>query len=343
MKNIKIKHLLLVLLLTNCSKTENPEYIEYLLFNITTLTVKTSPVINISATSASSGGEVLAPYATIITRGMCWSTNSNPTTTDNFTNDGTDSGVFSTILTGLTHNTTYYVRAYATDSIGTSYGEELSFTTDITLPTLTDYDGNVYKAVQIGNQVWMAENLKVTHYSNGDTIPYVESNTDWDELSDYDIDDAYCFYNNDSNSDYGALYTWSAATNKTNGSSSNPSGVQGVCPTGWHVPSDAEWTELTDYLGGTEIAGGKLKDTTHWFKPYTATNESGFSALPGGFRETDGYFAGEFIEKTLEGYWWSATESGMYGNNRRISYIRAECYHEMHKKSSGLSVRCVMD
>ena len=119
-------------------------------------------------------------------------------------------------------------------------------------PTLVDYDGNFYQTVQIGNQVWMTENLKVTHYADGTTIPLVTDNTAWGNLDDNNTDKAYCYYNNDANGEgdiYGTLYTWAAAMNGASSSSANPSGVQGVCPTGWHLPSNAEWTELTDYLG----------------------------------------------------------------------------------------------
>ena len=125
--------------------------------------------------------------------------------------------------------------------------------------TCKDYDTNDYTSVTIGNQVWMAENLKATHYPNGTAIPYVTDNTAWGNLGDNNTDDAYCYYNNNAGGEagtYGALYTWAAAMgDNAVSSSTNPSGVQGACPAGWHLPSDAEWTELTDYLGGTSVAG----------------------------------------------------------------------------------------
>ena len=207
---------------------------------------------------------------------------------------------------------------------------------------VTDYDGNHYNAVLIGNQIWMAENLKVTHYPNGDPIPLVTNNTDWANLADTNTDDAYCFYNNDANSNYGVLYTYAAAIgdNWTRDNTVN----QGVCPDGWHLPTDAEWQELVDYLGGSTIAGGKMKETgtLHWNGPNTgATNESGFSALPGGFRNTGN---GLFYEAGTYGYWWSATEySSTHAYGRFLGYGSAEVGRNNYVKSDGFSVRCIKD
>ncbi len=207
---------------------------------------------------------------------------------------------------------------------------------------LTDIDGNTYTSVIIGGKEWMAENLKVTHYPNGDPIPLVTDNTAWDNLGNNNTDDAYCYYNNDVNSIYGALYTYAAAI----GDNWEKDLVenQGVCPDGWHLPSDAEWTELTDYLGGEAVAGGKLKEagTTHWIAPNAgATNESGFTALPGGGRVGN---YGTFFGLGYNGYWWSVTQ----GNNskawRRSLYCRNSVVSRyFSNKSPGFSVRCVRD
>ena len=208
-----------------------------------------------------------------------------------------------------------------------------------------DYDGNVYGAVKIGNQIWMAENLKVTHYPDGTPIPLVTDNTAWGNLGNNNTDDAYCFYNNDANSEYGALYTWAAAMgDNAVSSNTNPSGVQGVCPAGWHLPSDAELTELADYLGGTSIAGGKLKETgtTHWNSPNTgATNESGFSALPGGYRNSN---SGSFNAQNFYGYLWSTTEDvATIVWYRYLTYNNSNVYRNDDYKSLGFSVRCLRD
>ena len=207
---------------------------------------------------------------------------------------------------------------------------------------LTDYDGNNYKTVTIGQQVWMAEDLKVTHYPNGDTIPHITDNTAWANLNANNTDDAYCFYNNDNTTDYGALYTYAAAIGD-DWTKDNADG-QGVCPDGWHLPTDAEWTTLTDYLGGESVAGGKIKEigTTHWISPNTgATNSSSFSALPGGYRYGS---TGTFRTAGYRGLWWSATEyNGYYAYCRGLRYNYSDVSRSYDPKSGGFSVRCVRD
>ena len=207
--------------------------------------------------------------------------------------------------------------------------------------TFTDQrDGQVYKWIKIGDQIWMAENLRATFYPDGSAIPLVTDNSAWKKLDDNNTDDAYCFYNNDPNSEYGALYTYAAAIgdNWTRDNNVN----QGVCPNGWHLPSDAEWQELIDYLGG--VAGGKLKETgtTHWNSPNTgATNESGFTALPGGGRDN---YLGTFSTAGYVGYWWSASErSGTIAYLRYLHYYYAVALRDYGYKSNGYSVRCVRD
>lgn len=144
--------------------------------------------------------------------------------------------------------------------------------------TLSDINGNIYKTVQIGSQKWMAENLKATRYRNGDSIRFVIDDADWRNAVD-----AYCYYENDSNiaKIYGYLYNFKAA-----------SSPKLICPNGWHVPTDADWMELTNYLGGGKTAGGKLKDTIYWASPNVgATNGYGFSALPSGIRDYNGLYS----------------------------------------------------
>ena len=199
---------------------------------------------------------------------------------------------------------------------------------------ITDVDGNVYKTVVIGSQTWMAENLKVSKYNNGTTIPNITDSAQWSQLTT----GAWCYYSNDliNNAKYGKLYNWYAVSPTTNGN-------KNVCPTGWHVPTDAEWTVLTNYLGGETVAGGKMKEvgTTSWNSPnIDATNTSLFTGLPGGYRYNFGYYGniGNF------GNWWSSTEYttnsafsrflyGSNGNATRGSYV----------KYYGLSVRCLRD
>ena len=216
--------------------------------------------------------------------------------------------------------------------------------TGLKAQTVTDIDGNVYNTVTIGTQVWMKENLKTTQYDDSTAIPLVTGDSNWDALTA--TDKAYCWYDDDSATNantYGALYTWSAAMNGADSSSSSPSGIQDVCPTGWHLPSDDEWTTLTDYLGGTDVAGGKLKETstTHWQSPNTgATNESGFTALPGGNRGSDG--TSRYIGSSV--YWWSSTEANSsYAWSRSLHYGGGYVDRIYGNKQDGFYVRCIND
>jgi uncharacterized protein (TIGR02145 family) len=308
----------------------------------------TASVTDITTGSATSGGNITDDGGAAITaRGVCWNTTGSPTTTDSKTTDGSGTGIFISNLTGLSENYTYYVRAYATNSYGTGYGQEISFTTK---DYLTDYDGNIYETVKLGNQVWMAENLKVTNYPNGSAIPHVTDNTSWANLGDNSTDDAYCFYNNNSSSEYGALYTYAAALN--------------ACPAGWHLPSDAEWTELENYLadngynydgtigGGTAKIAKAMATASGWSLSSTTgavgnsdypakRNASGFSALPGGRRnESSGTFdyAGDY------GSGWSSTEySSSRAYYRNLGYSSAYMYRGHFNKSYGFNVRCIRD
>jgi uncharacterized protein (TIGR02145 family) len=240
------------------------------------------------------------------------------------------------------------------DSIKESILSELIFYISDSA-TIKDIDNNSYKAVKIGNQWWMAENLKVTRYADGTAIPLVEDSAAWVALG-Y-TDQAYCWYDNStSNRDtYGGLYTWAAAMNGAESSGVNPSGVQGACPNGWHLPSDAEWMELEIHLGmdqanaddwgwrGTD-EGGKMKEvgTSHWNSPNTgATNESRFSAIPVGFRDSE---LGGFLEEGNYATFWSATEAGeSISWYRSLFYDRADVDRNNAEMNIGLSVRCVKD
>lgn len=197
---------------------------------------------------------------------------------------------------------------------------------------VTDADGNTYKTISIGTQVWLTENLNVSKYRNGASILNITNDMTWGGL---DIG-AYCNYNNLATSGYGLLYNWHALNDS-----------RGICPTGWHVPSDKEWKTLIDCLGGTDSAGDKLREegTAHWNNPnFGATNESGFTALPGGQR----HFSGGFYGLGESGFWWSSTEWGdiccaykfgitIYDTS---TWLR---YHEEESKKAGLSIRCIID
>jgi uncharacterized protein (TIGR02145 family) len=198
--------------------------------------------------------------------------------------------------------------------------------------TIKDIDGNVYTSVTIGTQVWMVENLKTTKYRNGDLIGTTTTAT-LDIRLESTPKYQWAYEGNESNvSTYGRLYTWYAVTDSRN-----------VCPTGWHVPTHAEWTTLTTYLGGESVAGGKLKETgtTHWQSPNTgATNETGFTALPSGWRDNGGSFA--LISK--DSGWWSSTEfTASIAYYRSMHYGSTDVTKISYYKESGFSVRCLRD
>ena len=234
-------------------------------------------------------------------------------------------------------------------TVSNAYGTDTEVKTDYieVLPggcpsTVTDTDGNTYSTILIGDQCWMQENLKVTHYPNGDVIPYITDNDEWVALADNNTDDAYCYYDNNLSSEFGALYSYAAAI-ADNWTHDNNNG-QGICPDGWHLPTDAEWTVLIEYLGGSGVAGGKMKESgfAHWNSPNTgATNESGLTALPGGSRYS---YDGVFRYSGSNGYWWSATErSSSSVWYRSLGYDITYVTRIYYSKSGGYSVRCLWD
>ena len=199
---------------------------------------------------------------------------------------------------------------------------------------IKDVDGNVYKTVTIGTQTWMAENLKTSKYNDGTAIPNVKDSLEWTKLTT----GAWCYYDNDEkyNAKYGKLYNWYAVSPTTNGN-------KNVCPTGWHVSTDTEWTILTDYLGGASVAGGKMKGvgTTSWNSPNTdASNTSLFTGLPGSYRNADGYYP----IFNSGGYWWSSTESNLdFAWYHYLYFDRGNASRNNNSKGLGLSVRCLKD
>ena len=305
---------------------------------ITLPQLTTTSVTEITNISANTGGNIIpAGSATITARGVVWSTSPKPTIAlSTKTEDGMGTGVFTSSITGLTAKTTYYLRAYATNGAGTNYGNELSFIAEkdtfscVGTPTVTDIDSNTYKTVQIGTQCWMQSNLKVSKYRNGVAISTGLNDATWSSTTS----GAYAIYDNNNANDaiYGKLYNWYAVED-----------TLGLCPTGWHVPNDAEWTTLTTYLGGESVAGGKMKSvgTTYWNSPNTgATNESGFSVLPGGFRNSDGSFS----SIRFNAVFWSATENDNPNAwNRFLYFNTGNVFRSNYLKSVGASVRCLRD
>ena len=311
----------------------------------TSVKVKTDSAGSIGGNTATAYGNILNDGGKNITRrGFCWSTSANPTLSNSFIQTG--SGNFSGSLSGLSPSTTYYLRAYAGTATEVWYGNDITFSTaggssssatcgtlnihnpNLTYGTMTDQDGNSYKTIVIGTQEWMAENLKTGHYRNGEVIPTVLDDVSWQGLTS----GAVSWYNDDSSAfdcPFGKLYNWYAVVDP-----------RGLCPAGWHVPSDAEWTVLDNSLGGIAVAGGKLKSVSNlWASPnIDATNESGFSALPGGYR-----YAG--FDLGQNGNWWTSTkEESEFPWSRNLWFQSGGIgrYND-DNPSFGFSVRCLKD
>jgi uncharacterized protein (TIGR02145 family) len=287
----------------------------------------TNAPTSLANTTATLNGTVNANgCSTVVTfeYGLTTSYGSNITASQSPISGSSSTGV-SAAITKLSSGQNYHFRVKVSSTGGTNYGNDMTFTT-----TVKDDDGNSYTTVTIGTQVWMKENLKTTKYNDGTSIPLVTDATAWTNLST----PGYCWYNNDAanyKAPYGALYNWYTVN------------TGNLCPTGWHVPTDAEWTTLTDYLGGTSVAGGKLKEegTVNWNSPNTgATNESGFTALPGSGRS---YVDGIFDYIGDYGYWWSSTVSSTsYAWVRELSYDLTDIISGGRGHINyGFSVRCI--
>jgi uncharacterized protein (TIGR02145 family) len=308
----------------------------------------------ITTLSAISGGNISNDgFASVTARGVCWSTSQNPSialTTK--TSNGSGIGSFISSLSGLTPGTTYYIRAYATNSVGTGYGNQISFVT--VGSSISDIDGNTYPTVTIGNQVWMKENLKVSKYKNGNAITTGLSNSNWIASTS----GAYSVYNDVSanNNTYGKLYNWYAVTDS-----------RGLCPTGWHSPNNHEWNVLainvdaaadTNFCHNgicTNPADAKMKSTGTiqsgnglWsIGNSDATNSSGFTGIPGGSRDFDGTYIGqgEF------GAWWSTDSYSASAPRWGYSLPYDQCRNSTRldfvgptaTNSYGFSVRCIKD
>lgn len=295
-------------------------------------TLTTSAADLVTTATALTGGMVISDGgATVTDRGVCWSNSPNPTTADFKNSLGAGTVIFSSALSGLTPNTTYYVRAYATNSAGTGYGNEISFITLESVGNVTDADGNVYQTISIGTQMWIKENLKTTKLSDGTPIALVADNT-WSTITS----PGFGWYNNDAATYkdlFGGYYNWySVNTGK-------------LCPAGWRVPSDADWATLFGYLGGTSVGGGKMKEagTAHWASPNTgATNESGFTGLPGGYRfPSDGT---TFGGKTQLASWWTTTQPDQSeGFYKQLQWDNTVVSQAGGVKNWGRNVRCVKE
>lgn len=279
----------------------------------------------------------------LISQGICWSTNQYPTISDNVCYDERETKGYKCLMQELEIGKKYWIRSFAINEIGSGYSEPILLDYDWGIIQVQDYDGNWYNTLKIGSQVWLRENLKTKHFANGEPI------SDGTEI-EIDLNDHSSKYmfnpNRDENlSDkYGLLYNWAAAMNGSASSELNPSGVQGVCPDGWHLPSPNEFSDLIWAISnvGSSDAGGKLKEEGYdnWFQPNTgATNESGFTALPAGY-----FYNHTLYDERHTTYFWLSTESDSQ-NSKTIgcSYNYASTWHNDKLKITGYSVRCLKD
>lgn len=313
---------------TNSAGTAYGNEVSFTTTPVNLATLTTSAITSLGVTTATSGGNITADgNGTITSRGVCWATTANPTISNSFAASGTGTGTFTTNITGLTAGTTYYVRAYATNAAGTAYGNQIIFNSKI-----ADVDGNSYNVVKVGTQVWMSENLRTTKYRNGDpigTTTTITQNISAEATPKYEWE-----YNGspELGDDYGRMYTWFATTDSKN-----------VCPTGFHVPSDDEWTVLKDFLGGEAVAGAKLKETgtVHWVAPNTtSTNETGFTAIPGGYRSD----LGEYFGMGNISYFWSTTtHSAGFVRGQEMRDNTISIVMGTYTPKNGMYVRCLKD
>ena len=192
---------------------------------------------------------------------------------------------------------------------------------------LTDIDGNNYATIQIGNQIWMAENLRVTHFNNGDPIPFVEEDKLWEKAGKDNLP-AYCYFQNKSiyEKTYGKLYNWPAVIDS-----------RGLAPQGWHIPTELEWNELEAFIG-KRTAGDKLKSSDGWYRKKNGTNESGFNGLPGGDRSWNGFCDGDELKKF--GTWHSSDKDKFAGVTLNYDE-RWLIYSLMNTSGMGHYVRCI--
>ena len=317
---------------TNAYSTVYGNEVIFTTLDMTIPSISTSAISNITYSTATCGGNISSGgNATVTARGVCWSSSSSPTIAlITKTVDGTGTGAFTSAITGLANNTTYYVRSYATNGAGTAYGNE------VVLTTILDPNPNV----TIGKQIWSTQNLNVDRYRNGVIIPQVTYYAQWNSLTT----GAWCWYENDSTkygATYGRLYNWYAANDP-----------RGLAPAGWHIPSEKEWNTLATTLGGYSIAGGAMKSTCGWVAPNNGgTNSSGFSGLAGGECGAFFYYGTMYYGQTqkigTDANFWSSTELPAPNNSNAyycsLSYFTPVLSAPAVQKRVGFSVRCIKD
>jgi uncharacterized protein (TIGR02145 family) len=323
---------------TNISGTGYGSEISFTTNSIVLPVLSTTAITDITFNSAASGGSVTNDGGgTITARGIVWSTTQNPTiAVATKTINGAGIGNFISLIENLNPITTYFVKAYATNSAGTAYGNEVEFKTLHVISTssgsIFDADGNAYKTVAINGQVWLTENLKTTKYCNGDNIANVNF-SQWDNLTS----GAWTYYENksDNNDTYGKLYNWYVASSDKN-----------ACPCGWRVATREDWTALTNFLGiqtaGNEIKSvGNIENGTGLWHTSTnsGTNSTGFNATPAGWGDPA---SSNFAFKNYKtAYWCSNLVSGNSAEIMQLDYNYPDFYFTLKDKNSALSIRCI--
>lgn len=341
MKNMIYTLAIAILLTSGCNSSTGPAGDDSRITEDPVLaTVGTLPVMDLGMHNALGEGRIHRDGGSSVTeRGLVWSLNPNPTLADNRNIHGKGTGRFRSLMEDLLPDQIYFARAYAINATGTAYGEELQFRTR--QGTVTDIDGNVYYTQTIGEDIWMAENLRVTRYKNGDPIQTGLNGEDWE----FTLDGAYSIFPHshiyllDSEAEvaeaYGLLYNWFAVNDP-----------RGVCPEGWRVSNNDDWERLIQ-LVGDQNDDGKLKSRRvdpdphpRWESPNVATDLSGWSGLPGGRRLWDGRYVGF----GSHGHWHSATERDSYHSFSKILFHASEVvFRNYNSKLQGSSIRCVRD
>lgn len=311
--------LALCLLATSCDKEDSTP--------IFTSIVVTEAVSDIAENAAVANGEVIDDGNTTVTeRGFCWSVNSEVSIADNKISVGKGKGKFNTTLSGLNDFTTYYVKAYAVNSEGISYGSTVSFKTkqkivDITCEsTITDADGNVYKVVKIGSQCWMESNLNTSKYNNGTLIAQPATDAEWNESKN----GSWCFYKNAADSSIGKLYNWYAAS------------ATNICPNGYRVPTERDMDRFLDFLGIEHAFS--VKSVTGWPEGKNGNNATGFNFFPAGSR----FASAGFVNRGRAAFLWTAdTYDELNAKIYALGDVMSAFTPSNQKKNTGACIRCM--
>lgn len=310
---------LLVILINACQKPDQPK-------TLAEVELMSMSVTDVSFTCSS---RVLNDgNDTIIEKGVCWSTTNMPLKRMNSTSDGSGNDDYQSFVSGLIQTGVYYVRPYVINSVGISYGDIMKIQTEKgDGKQVIDYDGNIYNTIKIGDQIWLKENSYATHFQNGDNIYATKDKPVYESVSLEDTSVQILITGTKDANYYGKTFTWEKVVDSRN-----------ICPLGWHAADNNDWQKLINKLGGPDIAGLKMKEVgiEHWDKPNVgATNESGFTALPGGYNNS--VWVGAYA------FWWSAGQE--YDSINALAwflkYDEVGAYNFYTNKNVGMTVRCI--